>query len=187
MSNLQVYMLDSSDHLVSVESEHHGIRGKDPAIHLMMDIHDRSFPRIHHSSSALHAEKLFAELKVPVLLVLDDHDDLFGIVSRDMLNQQAMLSQLTKDVRVEDLTVRGFSQTRDELFVLDLYELEHRTCEEAYDTLKSIGSPICLVVDHRWHSIKGLLIASQIAKWAGVFLNDGHATTFSELVKKLRP
>jgi hypothetical protein len=185
MSNLQVYMLDAGDHLLPAESEHHRIQGKDPAIHLMLDIHDRAFPRIHHASSAQHAEKLLAQLKVPALIVLDDHDDLLGIVSRDMLNPQAMLSQVTKNIRVEDLTVRTFAQTRDELFVLDFYELEHRTCDEAFEALKTIGTPVCLVVDHRWHSIKGLLIASEIAKWAGVNLSDGHAATFSQLVRKL--
>lgn len=123
---------------------------------------------------------------VRALLVLNDADDVVGIITaRDLLGNR--LEQILNSGRqIGDIRVREIMTAQEQIEVLPLNEVLHAHVGDIVETLKHSGRQHALVVEkdplNEKPSIRGIFSASQIARQLGIPLQGQELTqTFEQI------
>lgn len=126
------------------------------------------------------------------LLVVDEHEDVIGIItSRDLMGVRAQQASAAQNVECGELHVRDAMTTADDIEVMRLEEVLHAHVGDIVVSLKHSGRQHALVVEIDPLAdrpvIRGVFSASQIARQLGIPPAQGDLQrTFAQIDRAMR-
>jgi len=162
-----------------------------PALEVMTDYRRQSPVTISRNASLDEANRLMTLCKVQYLLVTDEQQQLLGIVTEaGTRGNQPLAAAHRMGVRPGELVVANVMiDKHNEAEVLHLRDVAHARVGNVVATLKALGTPFCLVVDHDeedHHILCGIFSLSRIQRRMGVQPETEEiAQTFSQVVTTL--
>lgn len=185
MKNLTFHKLDTTDHLVYPE-DYEDLNLSSSALEIFTD-YSRNRPSvIDYSTSADEAERLMKTAHVKLKLVIDQDNELIGVISFADLSMQRIMPLVSQgavrgDIRVKDLMTPKWS-----LQTLDYGELSEARIGDVVETLQKNGVQHCLVVDRATHAIRGLISASDMAQKLHLHIAITKAPSFADIFQAVR-
>lgn len=126
------------------------------------------------------------------LLVVDDNDDVIGIItSRDLMGPRAQRVSAAQDIACGEVPVREAMTAGDSIEILRLEDVLHAHVGDIIETLKHSGRQHALVVETDPLAdkpvIRGIFSASQIARQLGISPAQGDLQqTFAQIERAMR-
>ncbi|KFB69116.1 CBS domain-containing protein [Candidatus Accumulibacter vicinus] len=161
-----------------------------PALRVMTDFQRMTPITIARDASLDDANRIMALCHVHYLLVADEQRQLQGIVTEAGTKGHRPLAVAhTLGVRPGELVVGDVMiKQHDEVEVMHLRDVHTARVGNVVATLKALGTPYCLVVDHDEednHILCGIFSLSKIEREMGLAQSTEIAQTFSQVVSSL--
>jgi len=162
-----------------------------PALEVMTDYRRQAPVTISRNASLDEANRLMTLCKVQYLLVTDEQQQLLGIVTEaGTRGNQPLAVAHRMGVRPGELVVANVMiDKHNEAEVMHLRDVAHARVGNVVATLKALGTPLCLVVDHDeedHHILCGIFSLSRIQRRMGIQPETEEiAQTFSQVVTTL--
>lgn len=162
------------------------VKLSDPAISVMTDLNKVAVVNVRAKTSMNKANAKMIRYGVRMLLVLDDSDQVVGLLTAsDVLGEKPMRFLQNMGGTHEDIMVRDIMTTQRELEVLKIADVEASQIGQIVATLKKTHRQHALVVsegaDGR-QTVCGLFSITQIARLLGAPAQSFElATTFAEI------
>ena len=163
MKKLQMFSLDSVDHLVQPD-EVEVVTIESSALFIFTDFKKTQPLMIDAHTKATEAEHEMRKAHVKLKLVVDDSLEMIGVVSYHDLSSEAIIKNVASGVSRSELSVADLMRQRSTLRSIDIFDLERATVGDVIHTLQENGEQHCLVIDRKKHHIRGLISASDIAR-----------------------
>lgn len=163
----------------------------DPAMVVMTDLRKVTAVTIDAASSIDAADKRMKQRGVRLLLVVDEHDTIVGLItSTDMQGEKPMQYIQKHRVKHSDISVGDIMTPQSKLDVLCMADVERAKVGDVVETLKKAGRQHALVVDridrNKPQVLRGILSASQIARQLDMEIQTTSiAKTFAEIEELL--
>lgn len=167
MNSLELFRTENVDDLAWPPSNT-AANLKTPALHFLIDYKSVRPLVIESSCPAVEAAHLMKRAHVDMKIVVDRSNHFMGIISRDDINNQSILSRLDKATFREELTVADLMTVKDQLFSFDFEKLISATIGDVLTVMRENHLEYCLVVDHDVHEIRGLFSSGSISQALGV-------------------
>jgi CBS domain-containing protein len=159
---------------------------EDPAMSVMTDLTRVSAVVSLPGDTVNEAHRRMIQRGVRLLLVVDAHRKVVGIVTAtDVLGEKPVQVATARGISREQVLVSDVMVTQVNLEVLDLADVRAAKVGHVVATLRKAGRQHAMVVEHDgqgWQSVRGLFSATQIARQLGVTIQISEiARTFSEI------
>jgi CBS domain-containing protein len=169
------------------------------ALEVMTDLARAAPATIRPQAPLAGANQFMITRGVRLLLVIDDHDVVLGVITAtDVLGERPMMVATERGMRRDEVTVADIMTPADRVEVVALADVESARVGHVLETLRRAGRQHALVVD--WETlppprplaqramVRGIFSISQIARQLGVVLPAGGevARTFSEIEAAIR-
>lgn len=159
---------------------------EDPAMSVMTDLTRVSAVVSLPGDTVNEAHRRMIQRGVRLLLVVDAHRKVVGIVTAtDVLGEKPVQVATARGISREQVLVSDIMVTQVNLEVLDLADVRAAKVGHVVATLRKAGRQHAMVVEHDgqgWQSVRGLFSATQIARQLGVTIQISEiARTFSEI------
>lgn len=170
---------------------HASVDANSPALEVMTDYRRLTPVTISRSASLDDANRAMTLCRVQYLLVTDEQQQLLGIVTEaGTRGNQPLAVAHRMGVRPGELVVGNVMiDKHDEAEVLHLRDVAHARVGNIVTTLKELGTPFCLVVDHDeedHHVLCGVFSLARIQRQMGLEAHTEEiAQTFSQVVSTL--
>jgi CBS domain-containing protein len=154
-----------------------------PALRVMTDLTRASPATIRPQAPLSGANQFMITRAVRLLLVVDEHDAILGVITAtDLLGERPMQVATGRGLRRAELSVADVMTPAAQVEVLALADVERARVGHVLETLRRLGRQHALVVDAE-NMVRGIFSISQIARQLGVALPPGGevARTFSEI------
>jgi CBS domain-containing protein len=168
-----------------------------PALAVMTDLARATPATIRPQAPLAGANQFMITRGVRLLLVVDDHENVLGVITAsDLLGERAMLVATERGMRRDELTVADIMIPAAQVEVIALSDLAGARVGHVVETLRRAGRQHALVIDFdeipsgrplappgRRTMVRGVFSLSQIARQLGVSVSTGGevARTFSEI------
>ena len=161
-----------------------------PALRVMTDFQRMTPITIARVASLDDANRIMALCHVHYLLVADEQRQLQGIVTEAGTKGHRPLAVAhTMGVRPSELVVGDVMiKQHDDVEVMHLKDVSLARVGNVVATLKELGTPYCLVVDHDeedHHILCGIFSLAKIEREMGLAQSAEIAQTFSQVVSSL--
>ena len=172
------------------------------ALEVMTDLTRATPATIRPQAPLAGANQFMITRGVRLLLVVDDHENVVGVITTtDLLGERPMRVATERGLRRDELTVADVMTPADRVEVIALEEVEGARVGHVVETLRRAGRQHALVVDYdllpaarplspplKRVMVRGVFSISQIARQLGVALPAGGevALTFSEIEAAIR-
>ncbi|HXU94669.1 MAG TPA: CBS domain-containing protein [Gallionella sp.] len=162
------------------------VKLSDPATYVMTDLGKVSVVNVRAKTSMDKANAKMIRYGVRMLLVLDDNDQVAGLLTAtDVLGEKPMRFLQNMGGTHADIMVRDIMTTQRELEVLKIEDVRNATVGDVVATLKKYNRQHALVVDEAAdgrQSVCGLFSITQIARQLGAQVQSFElARTFDEI------
>jgi CBS domain-containing protein len=154
-----------------------------PALQVMTDLTRVSPATIRPQAPLAGANQFMITRAVRLLLVVDEHDAILGVITAtDLLGERPMQVATGRGLRRDELSVADVMTPAARVEVLALADVERSRVGHVLETLRRLGRQHALVVDGE-NMVRGIFSISQIARQLGLALPSGGevARTFSEI------
>jgi len=154
-----------------------------PALEVMTDLRHIAPATIRPQAPLAGANQFMISRGVRLLLVVDDQDNVLGVISAtDLLGERAMLVATGRGMRRDELTVADVMIPAAQVEVVALQDAAAARVGHVLETLRRAGRQHALVVDAE-RMVCGIFSLSQLARQLGVSVATGGevARTFSEI------
>jgi CBS domain-containing protein len=159
-----------------------------PALDVMTDLKRVTPATIRPQAPLAGANQFMITRGVRLLLVVDDHEHVLGLITAtDLLSERPMLAATERGLARAELTVGDIMVPAEQIDVISLEDIENARVGHVVETLRREGRQHALVVDGE-RMVRGVLSLSQIARQLGVAVPAGGevARTFSEIEAAIR-
>jgi len=160
-----------------------------PALEAMTDLARVSPATIRPQAPLEGANQFMITRGVRLLLVVDDHEKVLGLMSAtDLLGERPVRVATERGLRREELTVGDIMIDAEHVDVLALAQVEAARVGHVVETLRRAGRQHALVVDAE-RMVRGIFSLSQIARQLGVAVPAAAgevARTFAEIEAAIR-
>ena len=153
------------------------------ALQVMTDLARVSPATIRPQAPLAGANQFMITRGVRLLLVVDEHDTILGLITAtDLLGERPMQVATPRGLRRDELGVADVMTPAAQIEVLALADVEAARVGHVLETLRRLGRQHALVVDPR-NTVCGIFSISQIARQLGVTVASGGevARTFSQI------
>ncbi len=161
MRNLTVYTLDQIDHLVQ-PAECQVAHLTSPALSIFTDFRTSNPMVLDANTNAVEAEEMMRQEHSWLKLVVDQRQEMIGVLSNDHFTSQYLMQHVSKDVKATDLRVADLMRPRDDVMALSYQQIQHCTVGDVLHTLQQRGEAYCVVIDRENHQIRGIISAREI-------------------------
>jgi CBS domain-containing protein len=182
MKKLQLFDLDSIDNIISPE-DFNQTSLMSPATDIFTDFNKHKALIIEDETPAGEALKLMVKTHVRMKIVMSKDNDFMGIISTQELNEQKIVSAITKGSERHEVLVSDLMVLRDDLHAFDFNELETATVNDVVSALENYGLRHCLVLDRDHHHIRGVISSSDIARKLHLPIDIYAKISFSHVFK----
>ena len=159
-----------------------------PALDVMTDLTRATPATIRPQAPLAGANQFMITRGVRLLLVVDDHEKVLGVITAtDLLGERPMLVATERGLRRDELTVADIMVPAARVDVIALADVEAARVGHVVETLRQAGRQHALVVDAE-RVVRGVFSLSQIARQLGVTVaaTGEVARTFSEIEAAIR-
>ena len=159
-----------------------------PALEVMTDLTRATPATIRPQAPLAGANQFMITRGVRLLLVVDDHEKVLGVITAtDLLGERPMLVATERGLRRDELTVADIMVPTSRMDVIALADVETARVGHILETLRQAGRQHALVVDTQ-SMVRGIFSLSQIARQLGVTVPGGGevARTFAEIEAAIR-
>jgi len=162
------------------------VKLSDPAMSVMTDLHKISVVSVRAKTSMDRANAKMIRYGVRMLLVLDDNEQLAGLLTAtDVLGEKPMHFLQNMGGTHADIMVRDIMSTQREMEVMKIDDVQHAKVGQIVASLKKANRQHALVVaegaDGR-QTVCGLFSITQIARQLGAQVHSFElASTFAEI------
>ena len=160
-----------------------------PAREVMTDLTRATPATIRPQAPLAGANQFMITRGVRLLLVVDDHEKVLGVITAtDLLGERPMRVATERGLRRDELTVGDIMIDAEHVDVLTLAQVEAARVGHVVETLRRAGRQHALVVDAE-RMVRGIFSLSQIARQLGVAVPTAAgevARTFSEIEAAIR-
>jgi len=159
-----------------------------PALEVMTDLARTTPATIRPQAPLAGANQLMITRGVRLLLVVDDPENVLGVITAtDLLGERAMRVATERGMRRDELTVADLMIPAEQVEVIALQDAAAARVGHVLETLRRAGRQHALVVDAE-RMVCGIFSLSQIARQLGVSVATGGevARTFSEIEAAIR-
>ena len=184
MKKLQMFSLDSVDHLVQPD-EVEQVTVESPALLIFTDFNKSQPLMIDSNTKATEAEHEMRKAHVKLKFVVNRSLEMIGVVSFQDLSAEAVIRNVASGVRRDELLVTDLMRPRSMLRSIDISDLERATVGDVTHTLQENGEQHCLVIDRKRHHIRGLISASDIARRLHLPVIIEQTPTFASIFETL--
>lgn len=163
MKNLNVFTLAATDHLVQPE-EFGGLDATAPALAIFTDFRKHKPHLLDSHLEASEAMEVMLAEDVFTKLVVDDHKEFVGVISReDLAEHNLQLKQLALLVKRDELLVRDLMHPRERIRAISYEQLRQARVADVVATMQKSHQEYLLVVDPEAHHIRGVISAREIS------------------------
>lgn len=155
--------LDSKDVLIHPE-EFNDIGLDSPALAIFTDYKIHKPLEIEADTPAVQAQYLMRKAHVNLKLVIDNEQDLIGIISINDLEDQNLLVLQNRGLDRKQILVSDLMVPREKINSLDFKQLSSCSIADLIDSLQINRAQHCLIVDQDSHQIRGVISVSDIAR-----------------------
>ncbi|MBT8430582.1 MAG: CBS domain-containing protein [Gammaproteobacteria bacterium] len=157
-----------------------------PALDVMTDLSKVTAEAVSANVSVDDAEEKMIASGVRLLFVINQLNQVIGIVTSKDLSGERILSRINDSHTArKDLIVRDIMTPQHKIEVLEMGDVATARVGDIVATLKRMGRQHALVVDHApdgRQSVRGLLSTSQVGKQLGMTIDTGQiAGSFASL------
>jgi CBS domain-containing protein len=168
-----------------------------PALQVMTDLTRVSPATIRPQAPLAGANQFMITRGVRLLLVVDEHDSILGVITAtDLLGERPLQVATARGLRRDELSVFDVMTPAGQVEVVALADVERSRVGHVLETLRRTGRQHALVVDYdsvapagllerptRRTMVRGIFSITQIARQLGLALPSGGevARTFSEI------
>src|SRR5512134_3139418 len=168
-----------------------------PAVEVMTDLSRVSPATIRPQAPLEGANQFMISRGVRLLLVIDVHDAVLGVLTAtDVLGEKALRVATERGIRRGELTVAALMTPAEQVQVIELADVESARVGHVLETLRRAGRQHALVVDHEVVAasspherplpramVRGIFSVSQLARQLGLLLPQAGevARTFAEI------
>lgn len=136
-----------------------------PASEIFTDFNQRHPSVVSSTCSACQARADMLRDHVRLKFVVDGSGHFVGVVSREDVAEQALMTKLTQGyANVDEILVTDLMCPREQLFAFDYGDLQQARVGDVVEILRENGRQHFLVVDPDQHQIRGIISASDIAR-----------------------
>ncbi|HYR36762.1 MAG TPA: CBS domain-containing protein [Burkholderiales bacterium] len=162
-----------------------------PAAQVMTDLTRVAPATIRPQAPLAGANQFMITRGVRLLLVIDDHETVLGIITAtDLLSERPMRAAIDRGLRRDELTVADVMTPAEQVEVIAHADVEGARVGHVLETLRRDGRQHALVVepDGARTMVRGIFSISQIARQLGVAVPAGAevARTFSEIESAIK-
>lgn len=184
MKKLQMFSLDSIDHLVQPD-EVERVTIESPALRIFTDFNKSQPLMIDSQAKATEAESEMRKAHVKLKFVVDKSLEMIGVVSFHDLSSETVIKIVASGTSRNELLVTDLMRRRSTLRSIDISDLERATVGDVIHTLQENGEQHCLVIDRKRHHIRGLISASDIARRLHLPVIIEQTPTFASIFENL--
>lgn len=185
MKAINVFDLDVADHLVK-PAEFEDIHSETPALALLTDFRQHRPPVFHSHFEALEAVDVMDAEDVPLKLVVNQSNDLLGVIGRQHLNDDvSLLKALQLGIKRDELTVNDLMVPRSAMKAIDVEQLTGATVGDVVIALKKSHCEYLVVVDKNEHHIRGLISAHELSERLRTPVVIERELTFADIVSAI--
>jgi CBS domain containing-hemolysin-like protein len=184
MKTLQLIPLDNALHL-DQPKEKEPLTLRSPALSFFTDFTQVTPLVIDSDTSAVDTLQTMKKTHVRLKLVINQSDEVVGIVSADDLKERKIIQKMNKGDKRQDVSVKELMIPTEKLKVLSYEEIANCNISAIIDTLKSLGQQHCLVVDKQSNTIRGLFSVSDISRKLYISIDIYDAPSFLKLAVAL--
>lgn len=185
MSELNFYSIDSINTLAAPVS-YRAITLSSSALDVFTDFRTVKPLVIESSCTAQETENLMKKVHMKLKLVVDENDKLIGLVSLEDLSSQEVIKRISEGYSREEISVSDLMKKKQDLRVLDFFELNHATIQDVLYLLRATNQQHCLVVHRTDGEIRGLISAGDLARQLNIPVAPVGDVTFARLSNVLR-
>jgi CBS domain-containing protein len=160
-----------------------------PALEVMTDLTRTTPATIRPQAPLAGANQFMITRGVRLLLVVDDHEKVLGLITAtDLLGERPMLVATQRGLRRDELTVADVMLPAERVDGIALADVAAARVGHVVETLRRAGRQHALVVDAE-RMVRGIFSLSQIARQLGVPVAAAGgevARTFSEIETAIR-
>lgn len=159
---------------------------EDAAVNVMTDLKHVTAVIVLAGDTVDEAHRRMIQRGVRLLLVVDQHRRLVGIITAtDIQGEKPVQAATERGLRREEVLVHDIMIPQQGLEVLDMEDVRVAKVGHVVATLKKAGRQHAVVVEHDAkgrQTVRGLFSATQIARQLGVSIQTSEvARTFSEI------
>jgi len=155
--------LGSRDVLIHPE-EFNDIELDSPALALFTDYKTHKPLEIEADTPAVQAQYLMRKAHVHLKLVVDNQQDLIGIISINELEDQNLLVLQNRGLDRKQILVSDLMVPREKINSLDFKQLSNCSVADLIATLQLNRAQHCVIVDQDTHHIRGVVSVADIAR-----------------------
>ncbi len=174
---------------VEPDRGHKELTLQDPAISVMTDYRIKKAPLCHFQYSIDKAMKQMAEENCKMLLVIDDEQQVIGLITSADITGEKPIQYISKTSKPRnEIQVRHLMNNIKDIPALSIKDVLDSQIGDVLHTLNEIGSEYVMVImdENKQAIIRGVFSAKSIARALKIFFepNPG-ARTFAEFTKAL--
>lgn len=148
------------------------VREDDPAVEVMTDFRRVRVVTVPPNVSMEYAYQRMKYNGVRLLLVVDDHNLVLGLITSNDVEGEAPLRVIhDRGIRRDEILVSDVMTPRDRLEVLELDDVERARVGHVVATFKAVGRRHAMVVDRDDQGrqcVRGLFSATQVGRQLGI-------------------
>lgn len=145
MKNLNIYNVDTIDHLVQPD-EFDEITEASPALAILTDFKHHRPHVVEAHLSAAEARELMVQENINLKLVVDANKEFIGLIGR------------------EEVLVADLMHVRGSIRAINYDELQRSSIADIIYTLQRHGQQYYIVVDRNQHHIRGVVSTAEISR-----------------------
>lgn len=156
-----------------------------PALLALQDFHPSTLLHLEQSTPLEQARSLFERTHSNLSLVVDEDDQVVGLLAREHLAKQNEMLKQAKGYDRNQLTARDMMVPLAQLWALASEDLAHITVGQLLKNLQPLGSAFCLVTEQEGRQLRGLIDAAELARRTRSSLSIQQPPSFARLYEAL--
>lgn len=180
MKELHLYNVDQSDN-VFIHALDKQLTVTSAATEVFNDFEQHEPLKVNGDVKAYDALILMKRADAEMKLVVSNQGDFLGLISSNELNEQNIISEVSRGVSRDDVLVKDLMLSKHKLHAFDYGELLRANVSDVVSSLRNYGLRHCLVVERNQHQIRGVISANDIARTLQVPLSLNERSSFGHL------
>lgn len=154
---------------------------KDPAIEVMTDLKQIAVITISPNESIDHANELMKARSVRLLIIVDMHDQVIGLITaQDILGEKPVKFLGEHGGKHSDIRVSDIMSSYKDIDVLKIRDVSRASVGDIIETLKHHHRQHALVIDYQGpgneQSVRGIFSLTRIARLLGISIKTYDVT-----------
>lgn len=164
VKNITIFAVDAIDHLVQPD-EFDDVTPESSALNILTDFKSHRPHVVESHIPAVEALESMLQENVNLKLVVDERNELIGLITfEDLSDQNILLTQTVNRIKRNEVLVSDLMHPRESIRAINYEDLERASVADIIFTLQRHGQEFYIVVDRNQHHIRGVVASAEISR-----------------------